>query len=166
MDGGGGTVVKMAAFSRADMEDENDWKYVAGIVHIPSADTFYCHREEAGDGVREFRPLHSSWLRICRHADAEGQPRIASGGYVKRVISSYLLRLRVWGGDGFPVRVLRAVQFHDSNVDCRLHHCCHLTRPLGFLTADKCSCPIRHLRCPMNLSHHNNAGIVFLEGLS
>ena len=89
---------------------------VAGIVHIPSADTFYCHREEAGDGVREFRPLHSSWLRICCHADAEEQPRIASGGYVKRVISSFLLRLRVWGGDGFPVRVMKAVQFHDSNV--------------------------------------------------
>ena len=47
---------------------------------------------------------------------AEGQPGIASGGYVKRVISSYVLRLRVLGGEGMPVRVFRAVQFHDTNV--------------------------------------------------
>ena len=113
----GGTVLdKVAAFCFADMEDSNDWKYIAGIVHIPSADTFYCHREEGRGGAWDYRPLHSSWLRIFHHADDEGQPGIASGGYVKRVISSYVLRLRVLGGEGMPVRVFRAVQFHDSNV--------------------------------------------------
>ena len=36
-------------------------------------------------------------------------------GYVKYVISSYILHLRVsWVGNGLPVRVLRAVQFNDS----------------------------------------------------
>ena len=90
---GGGTVVQVAAFSCAGMEEKNDWKYVAYPEWLQICSS-YCHCEEARNGGRDCRPLHSSWLRICHHDDAEG-PRMASGGYVRHVISSYLLCLNI-----------------------------------------------------------------------
>ena len=115
-DAGGSHVVLPRAYSVEDLSSSGDFKYRAAIAYIPSAATFYCHREKRGrsdfaallesgdvapsrvgkkgptDVGTDFWPMDASWLRLIRHPQ-NGGISFAKGGYVRTLLSVHMLEI-------------------------------------------------------------------------